>query len=127
MPTKRNALMVFLLPVLCFLAAPPLGALLGTTPFRLAPTAAILLGFAFFFLTAGAMVRELNAIDSGGAPLVLWHLLVPFYGQYLAFAVVQPRMAEAKAKAGAPAARSAIAYLFLFLYAWASDLNDLAK
>ncbi len=127
MPTKRNALMVFLVPVLSFFAAPPLGALLGTTHFRFAPTAAILFGFGFFFLTAGGMLRELNALNSGGAPLVLWHLLVPFYGQYLAYTVVQPRMAEAKQKAGAPPARSAIAYVFVFLYAWASDLNDLAK
>lgn len=125
MPTKRNALTTFLLPTVCFFAAPPLGAALGTTPFRFAPTAAILVGFGLFAAACLAMVKELNAATGG--TFVWWHLMIPFYGLYLAVTAIPKQMAQAKQQASAPAPRGAVMYLLLFLYAFASDLNDLAK
>lgn len=125
MPTKRNALMVFLIPTICFIAAPPLGAALGTTAFRFAPNAAILAGFLIFAMHAKAMVAELNAATGG--KFVWWHLLIPVYGLFLAVTAIPKQMAEAKQKAQAPAPRGAVLYLFLFLFAFASDLNDVAK
>ena len=125
MPTKRNALMTWLVPMLCFFIAPPLGAALGTTMFRFAPTAAILAGLGIFAATTLPMVRELNT--ASGGTFVWWHLLIPAYGLFLACTAVPKLMATAKQKAGAPAPRSALLYLILFQYPFASDLNALAK
>ena len=123
-PTKRNALMTWLIPTLCFVAAPPLGNFLGTTAFRFAPTAAIICGV---FLAGGflaGMVKELNSVTGG--KLVYWHFFIPLYGLYWAAALVPAEMAKAKQKAGKAPPRVGIAYLFVCLYALAADLNDLA-
>jgi hypothetical protein len=124
MPTKRNALRTWLVPMLCFAAAPPLGHFLGTTAFRSAPSAAIICGL---LITGGAllgMTRELNSVTGG--KLVFWHLFIPVYGIYWAAVIVHGEMAKAKQKLGKPAPRSAVAYALLCLYAFAADLNDLA-
>jgi hypothetical protein len=124
-PTTRNAFLTWLIPVLCFAAAPPLGAFLGTTAFRFAPNAAILVGVALFALNVKAMVAELTAVTGGD--IVWWHLLIPIYGIYLAVTAIPSEMAKAKQKMGKPPPRGVIVYLFLFLYAFAADLNDLAR
>lgn len=124
-PTVRNPLSTFMVPIICFALAPPLGNFLGTTMFRFAPTAAIIAGLLIFMFHASQMVRELNAA-SGGA-FVWWHLLIPIYGLYLAATAVPAQMAKAKQEQGKPPPRGALAYLFLFLYVFAADLNDLAS
>lgn len=124
-PTQRNALVTWLVPTLCFAAAPPLGNFLGTTAFRFAPNAAILCGALLTFVAARGMVAELNA--AAGSSLKAWHLFIPVYGLYWAVVLVPKEMAVAKQKANRPKPRSAVLYLFLFLYAFAADLNDLAS
>ncbi|MBK7585761.1 MAG: hypothetical protein IPI67_36940 [Myxococcales bacterium] len=63
-PTKRNAFVTWLIPSVCFALAPPLGAALGTTPFRLAPTAAIVAGFFIMLFTSISMAKELMTSDT---------------------------------------------------------------
>lgn len=123
-PTRRNALTTWLFPTVFFLLAPPLGALLGTTAFRFAPNAAILVGLLLTLVAARAMIAELNV--AAGSNLTFWHFVIPIYGLYWAAVLVPQAMAVAKQRANKPAPRSAVVYLFLFLYALASDLNDLA-
>lgn len=123
-PSRRNALTTWLIPMVCFVLAPPLGGLLGETPFRFAPTAAILAGIGITYLSLISMVRELNAVS--GSALVAWHLFIPFYGIYWAAVLVPKEMAVAKQKAGKSAPRGLVVYLVLFLYAFATDLDDLA-
>jgi hypothetical protein len=124
-PTARNAFLTWLIPALCFAAAPPLGGLLGTTAFRFAPNAAILVGIGIFAFSVKTMVAELTAV-TGGA-VVWWHLLIPIYGIYLAVTAIPSEMAKAKQKMGKQPPRSVIVYLFFFLYAFAADINDLAR
>lgn len=124
-PTKRNALTTWLVPTVCFAVAPPLGNFLGTTAFRMAPTAAILAGIFIAFAFARVMLSELNS--TAGSKLAAWHWFIPVYGLYWAAVSVQREMATAKQRAGKGAARGAVLYLFLFLYALAADLNDLAE
>lgn len=123
-PTRRNPLTTWLIPTVFFLLAPPLGGLLGTTMFRFAPNAAILAGALLTFISAGAMIREVNA--AAGSDLKAWHLLIPVYGLYWAVVLVRQQVAVAKQKAGKGEPRGTVLYLFLFLYALAADLNDLA-
>ncbi|MBX3131590.1 MAG: hypothetical protein KF718_33040 [Polyangiaceae bacterium] len=98
---------------------------LGTTAFRMAPTAAILAGIFIAFAFARVMISELNSV--AGSKLVVWHWFIPVYGLYWAAVAVQREMATAKQRAGKGAARGAVLYLFLFLYALAADLNDLVE
>ncbi len=123
-PTRRNPLTTWLIPTVFFILAPPLGNALGTTAFRFAPTAAILVGVALTFFSAAAMVREVNA--AAGSELKPWHLFIPIYGIYWAAVLVPQQVAIAKQKAGKPPPRGLVVYLFLFLYALAADINDLA-
>ena len=123
-PTRRNALVTWLIPMVCFALAPPLGNFLGTTPFRFAPTAAILTGVLITITFAQAMVAELNVV--AGSSLKTWHLLIPIYGIYWAAVLVRKEMTVAKQKASKGSPRSLAVYLFLPLYALAADLNDLA-
>lgn len=128
--TRRNPLTTWLVPTLCFAAAPPLGNYLGTTPFRFAPNAAILAGAAISAMFLMAMIRELETMPSaqpGDTKLVWWHWFIPIYGLYWAAVIVPRAVAAAKKQAGKPAPRSAVAYLFVLLYALAADLNDLAE
>lgn len=124
-PTKRNALMTFLVPAICWALAPPLGNFLGTTSFRFSPTAAILAGTGIFFMYTRQMMRELRSVTEETFPW--WHLLIPIYGLYVAATSLRIEMGKAKQKLGKGPPRGAIAYAFLFLYAFASDLNDLAS
>lgn len=124
-PTRRNALVTWLIPMVCFALAPPLGNFLGTTAFRFAPTAAILAGVLITLTSAGAMIAELNT--AAGSSLKVWHLFIPIYGIYWAAVLVRNAMKAAKQKARKGEPRSLIVYALLFLYALAADLNDLAE
>lgn len=123
-PTKRNALVTWLIPTVCVALAPPLGALLGTTAFRLAPNAAILCGVLIALAVTHGMIAELNA--AAGSELKSWHLLIPFYNVYWAAVLVRNETARAKQKANKGQPRSVVVYFLFFLYALAADLNDLA-
>ncbi len=122
-PTQRNPLVTWLIPTLCFVAAPPLGNFLGQTAFRLAPSFAMVAGVLITLFTMQRMTAELNSVT--GNKLVGWHYLIPVYGLYWAFSTLRNEVAAAKVKAGKPPAGSGLAYLFLGLYAFSADLNDL--
>ena len=124
-PTVRNALMTWLVPMLLFAAAPPLGNFLGQTAFRFAPTAAILAGTLLALAHIRKMVGELNAVT--GNPFVWWHCAIPFYGIYWAAVLLPAEVADAKQKAGKGARRGVVVYLFVPLYALAAELNDIAR
>jgi hypothetical protein len=120
----RNPWATFLVPVVCFALAPPLGYFFGTTAFRFAPSAAIIAGTLIFAMHTWQMLHELKSI-SGDAP-TWWHILIPIYGLYVAAVLVPKQLAKAKKLRNKPPPRSAVVYLFFFLYAFAADLNDLA-
>jgi hypothetical protein len=122
-PTRRNALVTWLIPTVMIAMGPPLGAALGTTAFRLAPTFAIVGGILIFYFTTITMVKELNT--AAQTDLKGWHVAIPIYGIYWAVVPVRAAMAKAKASAGKGEARGVVLYLLLFLYALAADLNDL--
>ncbi len=123
-PTTRNALLVFLLPVILIAIAPPLGAALGQTHFRAAPSFAMVTGFLIMFFLLQRMAAELRSVTGG--TLQGWYYLIPVYGLYWAATTLRAEVAAAKTKAGKPEPRSAVMYAFLCVYAFASDLNDLA-
>ena len=123
-PTRKNAWLVWLVPLGCFALAPPLGAAFGTTAFRAAPTAALNVGICLAVASVYGMLKELAGFTGRPGP-VFWHWVIPFYGLYWAATVVRAEVVWAKAKAGQPAPRAAWIYAVALPYALAADLNDL--
>ncbi len=123
-PTRRNALLTWLIPVLIFMLTFPAGNYLGTTSLSFLVSLPNSISVIITLLYTFGMVRELNA--AAGTTVKFWHIAIPFYNLYWLAVVVPGAMAIAKQKAGKPAPRGAVVYLFLFLYAFAADLNDLA-
>jgi hypothetical protein len=124
-PTKRNALLIFLVPVLCFAAAPPLGNFLGQTAFSSAPSIATTMGALWFILHMARMSAEIASVT--GEKIGWWRIIIPIYGWYWQAVVLPAEVAKAKQKMGKPPPRGLAMYLFLPLYALASDVNDLAS
>lgn len=124
-PTKRNALLTWLIPVLTYLLTFPAGNYLGTTSLSFLVSVPGSISVIFALGSTMMMIRELNA--AAGTTLKAWHTIIPFYNLYWIAVVVPGAMATAKQKAGKAPPRGAAVYLFLFLYAFAADLNDLAE
>jgi hypothetical protein len=123
-PTRRNPWATWLFPLAVMALAPPLGAVFGTTAFRLAPVAALNLGVLLTLLSIVVMLRELASV-SQGEPVVWWHALIPIYNVYWAAVIVRGRVAATKARHGKSSPRGAVAYALALPYALAADLNDL--
>jgi len=137
-PTRRNAIMVLLMPgifmfagilvsVICgFIASAAESGIIGLIGSLLA-----LVGF-----IAGAVVgiksiinmtNELKSVTQNPA-FAWWPIIIPFYNYYWAWVMVPQEMAKAKQMRGIQTpARGFIVYFIVFLYAFASDLNDIAK
>jgi hypothetical protein len=128
-PTKRNALMTWLIPgavifggvILCSILGyfvPALGAL--SFLFFLA-------GIVLYVLSAIKMIGELKTVTRNEG-FAWWPILVPIYQYYWMWMMVPAEVTRAKQMMGVQApARGIVVYVFLWHYALASDLNDMAR
>jgi hypothetical protein len=128
-PTKRNPLMMFLMPfgVVVF------GNIVANILFRITPGLAqigsliSLGGIIWYVLLASQMIKELKAV-TGNASLPWWPLIVPFYNFYWQLVPLRQEVIKAKQMRGVQApVRGAVLYFFPYLVnlALAADLNDL--
>jgi hypothetical protein len=137
-PTRRNALMTFLMPMICFfggaILATIMGILAGVTgvgALGLVGSLFYLVGFlgaAFFGLSATIkMVNEVKSVTKNAA-FAWWPVLVPFYNYYWLWLMVPAEVKRAKQMMGVQAPpRGIVVYVFLWLYALASDINDMVR
>jgi hypothetical protein len=129
-PTKRNALMTFLVPgvvmfggmivsiILTFISA-TLGSLLMMLFF--------LAGGVMYLLSAIKMASELKAVTRNPA-FAWWPIIVPVYNYYWLWLLVPAEVTKAKQMMGVQApTRSIVIYIFAWHLALASDLNDMAR
>ena len=129
-PTKRNALMTWLLPGLVIFGGSIVGSILASliTPILgLISTVAFLAGFVMYLLSAIKMVNELKVVTRNAA-FAWWPIIVPIYNYYWLWMLVPAEVKKAKQMMGVQApTRSIVLYVFLWHFAFASDLNDMAR
>lgn len=137
-PTKRNALMTWLLPgIVIFggmILATVMSILAGATNVgalalvgSLLYFVALVAGSLMYFLSLIKMVNELKAVTRN-ASFAWWPVLIPFYNYYWLWIMVPGEVTKAKQMMGVQQpTRSIVVYLFLWHYALASDLNDMAR
>ena len=129
-PTRRNALLILLLPVAVIFGGLILTILLGAlVSWALAPLGSLVMvgGAVWSLLLAIQMVRELKSVTRSDQ-LAWWGLIVPVYNVYFMWLVVPQEVAKAKQLFGArEPPQSLILYIFLWPFALASDLNDLVR
>jgi hypothetical protein len=129
-PTRRNALMVLLMPfavivggsivctVLSILVHPIFGLLQLLFAFG---------GLAWFLLLTIPMVNELKSVTQNPT-LAWWPMIVPFYSMYWAWFVIPQEVAKAKQMlAVQQPPRPVVLYIFLWPFALASDINDMVR
>ena len=128
-PTRRNALMTYLVPalvmfggivlsvILAFIYA-PLGSLAGLF---------VLAGGVMYLLSAIKMVNELKSVTKNAA-FPWWPIFVPIYSIYWMWFMVPAEVGKAKQMAGVQTPpRSIVLYIFLWHFALASDINDIVR
>jgi hypothetical protein len=129
-PTKRNALMTFLIPLAVIIGGSIVGSVLATlvTPILgLISTLCFLAGMVMYLLSAIKMVNELKTVTRNAA-FAWWPILVPFYNYYWLWFMVPAEVKRAKQMSGVQAPpRGIVLYVFLWHFALASDLNDMAR
>ncbi len=120
--TKRNALVLQLIPIGFFIAGQVVANVLSLIQVgQLAIVAGILLQ-SFFLL---GMVAELKQ-KANDTELTPWHVFVPCLNLYVLALKVPPVVTKAKQMANVSVpTRSLALYVLLPVYALASDLNDL--
>jgi hypothetical protein len=129
-PTRRNALMTWLVPglvifggsilssILAALISPSIGSLSGLF---------FLAGGVMYLLSAIKMVNELKAVTRNDG-FAWWPILVPLYNYYWLWILVPAEVAKAKQRLGLQTPpRGIVVYVFLWHYALASDLNDMVR
>jgi hypothetical protein len=126
-PTRRNALLTFVLPIAVMFA----GAILNGVLSLLSPALGILgalvtlAGAVWSLVLVIVMANELKSVTRSET-FAWWPVLVPIYNWYWALVLVPREVASAKQRRGVQQPpRSILLYLFLWHYALASDLNDL--
>ncbi|MGA3122217.1 MAG: zinc-ribbon domain-containing protein [Polyangiaceae bacterium] len=126
-PTRRNALLTFVLPVAVMFA----GAILNGVLSLLSPALGILgalvtlAGAVWSLVLVIVMANELKSVTRSET-FAWWPVFVPIYNWYWALILVPREVAIAKQQRGVQKPpRSIVLYLFLWHYALASDLNDL--
>jgi len=128
-PTRRNPIMVLLLPALIIVGGQIVGGILGAAidPSLAAVGGLIALGgMVFALVTMIKMLGELKNF-TGDPDFNWWFIFVPCLQYYFMWVKVPEQVTKAKQMAGVQVpTRSIIVYLFLFQYALAADLNDLA-
>jgi hypothetical protein len=128
-PTRRNALMTFLVPALVMFGGIILSVILGIIYAPLAALAAlfVLAGSVLYLLSAIKMVSEVKSVTKNAA-FPWWPIIVPFYGIYWAWFLVPAEVAKAKQMLGIQTPpRSIVLYIFLWHFALASDINDMVR
>jgi hypothetical protein len=128
-PTKRNALMTWLLPGLVIFGGSILSTILGFIYGPLASLSGLffLAGMVMYLLSAIKMVGELNTVTRNTA-FAWWPIIVPVYNYYWLWMLVPAEVKKAKQMMGVQApTRSIVLYVFLWHFALASDLNDMAR
>jgi len=129
-PTKRNALMTWLVPGLVIFGGSIVGSVLASliTPILgLISTLAFLAGAVMYLLSAIKMVNELKIVTRNAA-FAWWPIIVPIYNYYWLWVLVPNEVKKAKQMMGVQApTRSIVLYVFLWHFALASDLNDMAR
>jgi hypothetical protein len=129
-PTRRNALMTFLLPIAVMFGGAIVGTILAIAVapiLSLVTTLAMLGGGVWYLLFTIQMVNELKTV-TGNAGFAWWPILVPFYNYYWLLVLLPQEVTRAKQMRGVQTpTRNIILYFFLGNFALASDLNDLAR
>jgi hypothetical protein len=130
-PTVRNALMVFLIPVIASVVGNIIGSVLVSITemaiLGLVGSLISLVGAVFALMSIIKMTNELKAV-TGNQGFAWWPIFIPVYSVYWAWILVPQEIAKAKQMRGVQAPpRGIVVYVFLFLYAFAADLNDIAK
>ena len=128
-PTKRNALMTWLLPGLVIFGGSIISTILGFIYSPLASLSGLffLAGAVMYLLSAIKMVNELKVVTRNAA-FAWWPVIVPIYCYYWLWMLVPAEVKKAKQMMGIQApTRSIVLYVFLWHFAFASDLNDMAR
>jgi hypothetical protein len=128
-PTRRNALMTWLLPGLVIFGGSIVSTILSFISSSLGALSGLffLAGSVMYLLSAIKMVNELKSVTRN-ASFAWWPILVPFYNYYWLWFMVPGEVKKAKQMMGVQQpTRSIVVYFFLWHYALASDLNDMAR
>jgi hypothetical protein len=129
-PTRRNALLTWLLPSAVMFAGFVISVVLGLV---VSPGFFGLFGLfglgagVWYALLAIQMTNEVRAVTRS-AEFAWWPMFVPFYGMYWAWILVPQEVSRAKQLLGIQQpTQSIILYIFLWHFAFASDLNDMVR
>jgi hypothetical protein len=128
-PTRRNALLTWLLPGAVMFGGIVLSAILAFVLPALGSLAALFIlgGGVWYLLIAIQMINELKAVTHSDE-LAWWPLIVPVYSLYFMWIVVPQEVAKAKQMLGArQPPQSIVIYILLWPFALASDLNDMVR
>lgn len=128
-PTRRNALMTWLLPFAVMIGGSILAQILGRilAPLALLGSLTNLAGLIWYVWLLSQMVGELKAV-TGNASFAWWPFIVPFYNIYWVLVPLRQEVTKAKQVRGVQTpTRGGVVYFFLANYALASDLNDMAR
>ena len=136
-PTRRNALMTFLVPLIVIVGGGIVSSILTFVLAMISPGLAVigsllstlssLAGIVLYVLSAIKMVNEVKIVTRNPA-FPWWPMLVPIYGIYWAWMMVPTEVARAKQIMGVQTPpRSMVLYIFLWHFALASDINDLVR
>jgi hypothetical protein len=130
-PTRRNALMTFLLPfgiifgsvivgnIIAFAVSIAVGMLLMLV--------GLIAGSVIGLLNTIKMINELKSVTRNAA-LAWWPILIPIYNIIFMWFTVPAEVTKAKQMMGTQAPpRSLVVYIFLWPFALASDLNDMVR
>ena len=128
-PTRRNALMTWLLPGLVMFGGVILSVILAFIVPALGSLAGlfVLAGGILYLLAGIKMANELKAATRNDK-FAWWPMLVPGYNVYWMWLLVPAEVTKAKQMLGVQQpTRSMVLYIFLWHFALASDLNDMAR
>jgi hypothetical protein len=128
-PTRRNALMTFLVPALVMFGGIVLSVILAFIYAPLGSLAAlfVLAGAVMYLLSAIKMVNELKSVTKN-ATFPWWPIFVPIYSIYWMWFMVPAEVGKAKQMVGVQnPPRSIVLYIFLWHFALASDINDMVR
>lgn len=128
-PTKRNALMTFLLPGIVIFGGGILGSVLAYiwAPLGLLSSLFGLAGMIMYLLSAIKMANEIKSVTRN-ASFAWWPIFIPIYNYYWLWIMVPAEVTKAKQMMGVQQpTRSIVLYIFLWHFALASDINDMAR